>query len=72
MAQMDRVLVAFEAMIAAKRAAASPAAGASDSQVVFEKAGGAIAWRAMLDAFRGVARPSGAVTKPCSPGLVTP
>jgi hypothetical protein len=71
-AQLDRVLVAFETMITAKQAVARHVPGAQDPQIAFEKAGGAIAWFAMLDAYRGVARPSGATTKPCGSGVITP
>lgn len=71
-AQLDRVLVALETMITAKQAVARHVPGAQDPQIAFEKAGGAIAWFAMLDAYRGVARPSGATTKPCGSGVITP
>jgi hypothetical protein len=71
-AQLDRVLVAFETMITAKQAVARHVPGAPDPQIAFEQAGGAIAWFAMLDAYRGVARPSGATTKPCGSGVITP
>jgi hypothetical protein len=71
-AEMDHVLVAFEAMIAAKRAAATHAAGAVDPQIAFEKAGGALAWPAMLRAYAAVARPSGMPGTPCVTVPITP
>lgn len=52
MAQLDRMLVASESMIAAKRAAAhqSPDEAASLGQAAFEQAGGVEAWFAMIKA----------------------
>ena len=70
--QLDHVLVAFETLIAAKRAAASHAAGAVDPQIALEKAGGATAWAAMFEAYRAVARPSGASAVPCATVPITP
>lgn len=65
MAQVDRVLVAFEAMVEAKRAAAAGASGAVDPQVAFENAGGVRAWFAMLEAARGLERPPGTPPTTC-------
>lgn len=56
MTQMDRLFVAFEAMIAAKAAAATGEPGAVDPQAAFEQAGGVEAYFAMIEAMR--ARPS--------------
>lgn len=56
MAEFDRVFVAFEAMIAAKAAAATVTADAVDPQAAFEQAGGVEAYFAMIEAMR--ARPS--------------
>lgn len=61
-AQLDRVFVAFEAMVAAKDATAKRTPGAVDPQAAFEQAGGAEAWTAMFDAYRAIGseRPAGA------------
>ena len=56
MTQMDRLFVAFEAMIAAKAAAAAGGPDAVDPQTAFEQAGGVEAFFAMIEAMR--ARPS--------------
>lgn len=66
MAQLDRVLVAFEAMVEAKRAAASGAPGVVEPQVAFERAGGLTAWFAMMEAARGLERPPGAAPQTCA------
>ena len=65
MVQMDRLLVAFELMTAAKRAAAGQPAGPIDAQAAFEQAGGVEAWTAMLQAARGLERPSAAPSQSC-------
>ena len=53
MSQLDRVFLAFEAMIDAKRdAAGNPAA--LDPQAAFEEAGGLTAWQAMFEAARAM------------------
>ena len=59
MSQLDRVLLAFEAMIDAKRQAAGKPAG-PDPQAAFEAAGGATSWTAMFEAARAIqgARPA--------------
>jgi hypothetical protein len=57
--QFDRVVLAYEAMIAAKRAMAAKTAGANP-QGAFEQAGGLEAWTAMFQTYPAVARPSGA------------
>lgn len=72
MAQLDRVFVAFEAMTAAKRAAANQVPGAVDPQVALEQAGGLEAWTAMFEAYAtiGAARPAkveGCANVPISP-----
>jgi hypothetical protein len=66
MANLDRVFVAFEAMIAAKRSAATHAPDAAVPQTAFERAGGVEAWFAMLEANRSMTRPPGAAGKPCA------
>jgi|PersoiStandDraft_1058852.scaffolds.fasta_scaffold90636_1 hypothetical protein len=65
MVAMDRVLVAFEAGVAAKRAAAAHTPGAIDPQKAFEGAGGVQAWSALLQAAGSMPVPSGASPKPC-------
>lgn len=72
MVQLDRVLVAFEAMIVAKRAAANPAPGAIDPQTALEQAGGVEAWSAMLQAAGAMTRPAGATAQPCATVPITP
>jgi hypothetical protein len=66
MAEFDRLLVAFEKMVAAKRA------GAGNPQAAFEEAGGVTAWTAMFEAGRAVIRPSGATVKQCPTVPVSP
>lgn len=65
MAQLERVLIAFEAMVEARRAAAAGASGAPDPQAAFEQAGGVTAWFAMLEAMRGLERPPGTTPTTC-------
>jgi hypothetical protein len=72
MSQFDRVSVAFEAMVAAKKAAASHTPGASDPQAAFERAGGVEAWTAMLKAYPAVERPSGATQQACATAPIAP
>ena len=59
MSELDRVLLAFEAMIDAKRQAAGNPDG-PDPQAAFEAAGGVASWQAMLEAARTMqsARPA--------------
>jgi hypothetical protein len=65
MAQMDRLLAAFEAMTVAKRAAAAHAPGGADPQRAFEAAGGVEAWSAVIGGVSSLPLPSGAVPQPC-------
>jgi len=65
---LDRVLVAYEAQVAAKRAAAARAPGASPQAVFALPSDGLIAWSAMVQGFGTLPVPSGASPKPC-PGL---
>ena len=59
MSQLDRVLLAFEAMIDAKRQGAGNP-DAPDPQAAFEAAGGIASWQAMFEAARPIqgARPA--------------
>ena len=59
MSELDRVLLAFEAMIDAKRQAAG-SNSAPDPQAAFEAAGGSTSWEAMFEAARAMqsARPA--------------
>lgn len=61
MTELDRVFVAFEAMVVAKREAAKGAPDAVIPQTAFEGAGGVEAWFAMIEAGRAMAsaRPGG-------------
>lgn len=72
MVAMDRVLVAFEAGVAAKRAAAGRGPGAVDPQTSFDRAGLAEAWSALLEAAGRMPVPSGASPKPCPAFSGTP
>jgi hypothetical protein len=65
MAQMDRLLVAFEAMTTAKRAVAARVPGAADPQKAFEQAGGVQAWTAVLSGVTTLPIPSGSMPAPC-------
>ena len=65
MAQMDRLLAAFEAMTVAKRAVATHTPGAVDPQKAFEAAGGVVAWSAVLQGVSTLPIPSGAVPRDC-------
>lgn len=69
---MDTLLVAFEAQVAAKLAAASHTPGAVDPQTAFEQAGGAQAWTATLQAITTMPIPAGASPKPCKAFSGTP
>jgi hypothetical protein len=71
MVHFDRVFTAFEAMIAAKRAAAGHEPGAIDPQAAFEDAGGIEAWFAMLEALRATAS-TDATAEQCPNVPVTP
>jgi hypothetical protein len=68
--QLDRVLLAFEAMIAAKKTKATGAA--ADPQATFEAAGGVDAWTAMFRAYPAVVRPSGSPNQQCPTVPLTP
>ena len=71
MVQLDRVFAAFEAMVAAKRAAARHEPNAVEPQAAFEQAGGVEAWQAMFEAARAAG--GGAATdRPCPNVPVTP
>jgi len=65
MAQLDRVLAAFEVGVAAKLAVAKGEPSAVNPQAAFEGAGGLEAWFAMLEAMRAAG--SGAATDPSCP-----
>ena len=66
MSELDRVLLAFEAMIDAKRQAVGNPDG-PDPQAAFEAAGGGEAWTRMLQAAQaqGAARPPNAPPHEC-------
>ena len=61
LAQLDRVFLAFEAMVAARRSGADGQA----TQAAFEQAGGLEAWRAMFEAGRTLQRPANAGDRRC-------
>ncbi|MEO8470424.1 MAG: hypothetical protein ABI573_12265 [Chloroflexota bacterium] len=71
-AALDRVLVAFEGAITAKRAAAGHGPGSIDPQAAFEQAGGVEAWSALLAAVGSMPVPPGASPKPCPAFSGTP
>lgn len=65
MAQMDRLLVAYEASTAAKQAVANHTAGAVEPGTAFEQAGGSRAWTALGQGLATIAMPAGASPRPC-------
>lgn len=65
MVQMDRLLVAFEALTKAKQAAASGAGATADPQKAFEQAGGVQAWTAAIGGIQAMPVPSGASPIAC-------
>lgn len=71
MIQLDRVFAAYEAMIAAKVAAARREPNAIEPQAAFERAGGVEAWFAMIDAMRA-AGGGGATEEQCPNVPVSP
>ena len=64
MADMDRLLVAFEASTTARRALAH-LPGSADPQKAFEQAGGVQAWAGVIGGVASMPVPSGASPKPC-------
>ena len=66
MVQLDRVLVAFEAMTAAKVAAANQAPNAVNPQVAFEASGGLDAWTAMFEAYAAIGSARPTAVPPCA------
>ncbi len=64
-AQLDRLFVAYEAMIAAKAAAAKSAPNAVEPQAAFEGAGGVDAFFAMIEAMRALAPERPAEAQQC-------
>ncbi len=66
MVQLDRVLVAFEAMTAAKVAAANRAPNAVNPQVAFEASGGLDAWTAMFEAYAAIGSARPTAVPPCA------
>jgi hypothetical protein len=69
---LGHVLVAFEAQVAAKLAAAGHIPGAIDPQAAFEQAGGITAWSALLQAVGTMPIPSEASPKSCPAFSGTP
>ena len=65
LAQLDRVFLAFEAWIPARRAELANPPGAITAQAAFEKAGGVEAWHAMFEAARTMQRPANAGDRRC-------
>jgi hypothetical protein len=72
MDHMDRVFVAFEAMVDAKRRAANQVADSIDPQAVFEQAGGVESWFALFEAWRGMEDQRPASVQPCANVPVSP
>ncbi len=66
MAQLDRLFVAYEAMVAARRTSVDPAGGGVSPQAAFEGAGGPAAWTGMFEAARTMTRPAGAAPVRCT------
>jgi hypothetical protein len=65
MAELDRVFLAFEAMVGAVRKSATGNTDVNVGQTAFEQAGGVQAWRAMFVAGSGIQRPPGVGNRPC-------
>ena len=65
MAQLDRLFVAFEAMVDAKRLSVNRSGDTSVGQTAFERAGGLEAWRGMFEAGRQMERPANRTDKQC-------
>ena len=65
MAQLDRLFVAFEAMVEAMRTSVNQSSDGSVGQTAFEQAGGLEAWRAMFEAGRQMERPAGRAETQC-------
>lgn len=72
MAQFDRVIVAFEAMTAAKVAVAKGAQNAVDPQAALEQAGGVEAWFAMFAAWQTIEPERPAGVQPCAGVPISP
>jgi hypothetical protein len=66
----DRVALAYEAMITAKKAAATQPQ--VNAQAAFEQAGGVDAWTAMLETYRTVDRPTGSSQANCPTVPIAP
>lgn len=70
MAEMDRLIAAYDAELAAQRAAAGQGSETARArgQSAFEKAGGLDAWQATLSAANAIAaaRPAGQAGQPCA------
>jgi hypothetical protein len=66
----DRVVLAYEAMIAAKKAVGAQPQG--NAQAAFEQAGGVDAWTAMLETYRTVDRPTGSSQANCPTVPIAP
>lgn len=64
MVQMDRLIVAFEALTTAKQTLAHTP-GSPEPFKAFEAAGGREAWAAVVDGVGSMALPSGASAQPC-------
>jgi hypothetical protein len=72
MAELDRILVAFEKWTAAYVDIAKGVPNAPDPQAVFEAAGGVDAWRAMFATYADVASFRPATVAQCPDAPVTP
>jgi hypothetical protein len=64
MVQMDRLIVAFEALTTAKKTLAHTP-GSPEPFKAFDQAGGREAWAAVVDGVGRMALPSGASAQPC-------
>ena len=62
---LERVLVAYEAQITAKRAGAARASGATPQPYFALPSDGPVAWAALVQGFGTLPVPSGASPKPC-------
>ena len=70
MGHFDRVVLAYKAMIAAKKAVG--ASSQANAQGAFEQAGGVDAWTATFEAYRTVDRPTGSSQANCPTVPIAP
>jgi hypothetical protein len=65
MAQLEKLILAYEAMTGAKKAVAAKLPGALDPAVAFTNAGGVTAWQGTVGGIGTLQIPAGASPQPC-------